>query len=129
MSWDFNSSDADAAQRARRQVVEYVRRNASGKPDLFAVESIIGELIANTVDHAPGPVHIDIDWTAASPTLSVHDKGIPFEHDDSKPPDPMSEVGRGLFIVHALGSGLRVLRNNTGGKALSVVLPVRRMIG
>lgn len=129
MSWDFNSSDADAAQRARRQVVEYVRRSASAKPDLFAVESIIGELIANTVDHAPGPVHIDIDWTAGSPTLSVHDRGAAFEHDDTKPPDPMSEEGRGLFIVHALGSGLRVLRNSSGGKAISVVLPVHRTVG
>ncbi|MFN2527419.1 MAG: SpoIIE family protein phosphatase [Candidatus Baltobacteraceae bacterium] len=128
MSWDFNSSDADAAQRARRQVVEYVRRTATGKPDLFAVESIIGELIANTVDHAPGPVHIDIDWTAQSPTLSVHDKGISFDHDDLKPPGPLSEEGRGLFIIHALGSGLRVQRNGAGGKAISVLLPVRRTL-
>jgi len=126
MSWDFNSADADAAQRARRQVVEYVRRSATGKPDLFAVESIVGELIANTVDHAPGPVHIDIDWTSQSPTLSVHDKGISFEHDDTKPPDPMSVEGRGLFIIHALGTGLQVKRNSAGGKAISVVLPVRR---
>lgn len=128
MAWDFDSSDADAAQRARRQVVEFVRRQASGEPDLFAVEAILGELIANTVDHAPGPVHIDIDWTGQAPILSVHDQGIAFVHDRAQAPDPMSESGRGLFIIHALGNNVKVQRNGAGGKSLQVKLPVRRSL-
>ncbi len=128
MAWDFDSSDGDAAQRARRQVVEFVRRQASGEPDLFAVEAILGELIANTVDHAPGPVHIDIDWTGQAPILSVHDQGIAFTHDRTQAPDPMSESGRGLFIIHALGNSVNVVRDGSGGKSLQVKLPVRRSI-
>ncbi|MDP9016968.1 MAG: SpoIIE family protein phosphatase [Candidatus Eremiobacteraeota bacterium] len=127
MAWDFSSADSEAAQRARRQIVEFVRRFSSGVADLFAVETIVGELIANTVDHAPGPVHIDIDWTETAPTLSVHDRGAPFVPRQSDLPDIMSEDGRGLFLIHALGSNVTVRRHSERGKDVSVVLPVRRV--
>ena len=130
MAWDFNSSDADAAQRARRQIVEFIRRNAHGHTDAFAIESIVGELIANTVDHAPGAVHIDIDWSDALPALTVHDSGLPFEYhdDDEQTPDIMSEGGRGLFLVRSFGATVRVQRSSGGGKDVVVVLPVTRSL-
>jgi anti-sigma regulatory factor (Ser/Thr protein kinase) len=129
MAWDFNSSDAEAAQRARRQIVEFIRRNETGRSDPFAIESIVGELIANTVDHAPGAVHIDIDWTDASPTLTVHDTGLPFDlDDDAKLPDLLSEDGRGLYLIRTFGATVRIQRSQSCGKDVVSVLPVVRSL-
>ncbi|MDP9018909.1 MAG: ATP-binding protein, partial [Candidatus Eremiobacteraeota bacterium] len=69
----------------------------------------------------------DIDWTETAPTLSVHDRGAPFVPRQSDLPDIMSEDGRGLFLIHALGSNVTVRRHSDRGKDVSVVLPVRRV--
>ncbi|MGH7738417.1 MAG: ATP-binding protein, partial [Candidatus Tyrphobacter sp.] len=41
------------------------------------------------------------------------------------PEDPLSESGRGLFLVEALAEDVRVSRRN-GGTEIRVVLPLRR---
>jgi anti-sigma regulatory factor (Ser/Thr protein kinase) len=90
-------------------------------------ELIVGELLANTVEHAPGPVEVAIAWIASQPVLIVRDTGPGLDtFSATLPEDMMDEGGRGLFLVHALASKVTVVASPTGGAELHVVLPMTR---
>jgi anti-sigma regulatory factor (Ser/Thr protein kinase) len=55
--------------------MKFIRRNASDAERLFVAELIVGEILANTVEHAPGLVEVRIDWHGEHPVVSVLDTG------------------------------------------------------
>ena len=65
-SWRYDWSSHDA-HVLRRDIAGFIRNFAPADGDLFRAELIIGEVLANTVEHAPGTVNVDIDWTDARP--------------------------------------------------------------
>jgi PAS domain S-box-containing protein len=126
--WRFHASDAHTAHLARREIANYVRRIGGDTEETSASELIIGELIANTVEHAPGLVHLLIEWTETGPVLIVRDSGPGLERFAAKLPDDiMSERSRGLFLVHTLASSVAVATSPAGGAELRVVLPYDRI--
>ncbi len=127
--WRFHSSSAHTAQASRREVMSYLRSVASTTENLFEVELVIGEIFANTVQHAPGLVEVRVEWLRERPVLTVRDTGPGLEYLDGKlPDDVLSENGRGIFLVHTLATGI-TLRSRPGyGTELRAVLPLTRAI-
>lgn len=118
----FSIADAGFARHVRALFTEYLAARADPDSDLYAAEVIFGELTANVVRHAPGPVSIRVCWEDRAAVLEVEDSGPGYEPCTSFPGHE-SDSHRGLPIVAALGKKLRVDRCN-GYTVTSVVLPV-----
>jgi anti-sigma regulatory factor (Ser/Thr protein kinase) len=91
----------------------------------FMSELIVGELVANTVEHAPGLVDLTIDWTQEAVVLTVGDSGPGLQTLRSDlPADLLHEGSRGLFLVHVLSAAVTVATSPLGGAEIRVVLPI-----
>jgi PAS domain S-box-containing protein len=108
--WSFDADNAQAAHDARRELLDHLRARSGTNPDLSGAELVLGELIGNVVRHAPGPIDVQLQWEGRTPVLHVIDRGKGFVRDPELPGDPLSESGRGLFIVSRLTEGLTVER-------------------
>jgi PAS domain S-box-containing protein len=125
-AWRFHSSHALSAHNARREVATYLASFAR-EPDAVAqAELVIGELLANTVEHAPGLVEVSVAWSAAQPRLAVRDSGSGAPLPAPAMPDVLSEDGRGLFLVYALADDVRVHESPTVGTEISCTLRLER---
>jgi anti-sigma regulatory factor (Ser/Thr protein kinase) len=124
--WSCVRSDARDATSARRDVRDFLALHADEGSDLDATEMIVGELIANVIRHAPGPIGVYCSWHGDRATLVVADRGpgIPTLR---VLPDTIAEAGRGLLIVAALAVALTVERATPFGSRVVVELPVRRI--
>jgi anti-sigma regulatory factor (Ser/Thr protein kinase) len=126
MQWRFESSDAARAHEARGDLLAYLATHAGDGTDLKAAELVYGELIANVVRHAPGPIAIRVFWEDATAVLQVTDSGPGFAFDgEATLPEPLSENGRGLFIAKTAALTLSVRRLGGGGSEATARLPVR----
>lgn len=126
-SWRFHSSDANAARASRHELMRFIRRYAVASPKLFDTELILGEMLANTVEHAPGLVEVHVDWSEDRPTVTVSDTGPGI--DDcvvQLPADEFDENGRGLFLIATLADAFTVEPALGYGTLLRATLPVRR---
>jgi PAS domain S-box-containing protein len=123
--WAFDAEDAMAAHGARSSFVAYLRAGAD-EGDFASAEMIFGELIGNVVRYAPGPIDVGLEWNGEQPVLHVLDRGPSFDLAAALPEDILCENGRGLFIVDALGEGLRADAIPGRGNHIRVGLPVRR---
>jgi len=121
--WRFHASDAQAAHVARREVGAYLAETCGETEATLTSELIIGELLANTVEHAPGLVHLTLEWTGETFVLVVRDSGPGLESAQANLPDVWHEGSRGLFLVHALAASVTVAESPAGGAELRVVLP------
>jgi anti-sigma regulatory factor (Ser/Thr protein kinase) len=116
--------DAGVAVEARKAIMLLVRAQAQPETDLFSVELVLTELIANVARHAPGPLEVVLGWTLTGARLEVMDSGPGYAIEAGLPDDPLSESHRGIFLIHAHASEVRVERR--GGKNVtSVVLAMR----
>ncbi len=126
-TWRFHSSDAASASRIRRRVVGYLRRLARAHADLADLELVLGEILANTVEHAPGLVEIDVDWRGDDLRMAVTDSGTTLARiDTSSLPDPFDENGRGLALVRMLAASAEVDRATDGGNIVRVSFALTR---
>lgn len=123
--WRFHASDAKAAHVARAEIGEFLRSACGDTDATFQSELIIGELLANTVAHAPGLVHLLLEWTGENYTLCVRDNGPGFESIVRQLPDIMSESNRGLFIIGALAPEVTKATLPGGGVEMRVILPLQ----
>lgn len=126
-TWRFHSSDAHAAHISRRALVAFMRKFAADPNALFTAELILGEILANSVEHAPGLVEVQIDWTGKKPVVTVIDAGPGLRNRLLElPQDMLAESGRGLFLINALSEALAFSLSKRGGTELRVVLPLTR---
>lgn len=126
-SWNYDSRSSHDAHVLRRDIARFMRYFAPADGDLFRAELIIGEVLANTVEHAPGTVHVEIDWTDLHPVITVRDGGPGLTHlAEMLPADPLSETGRGLFLIASLAVDVRVESVPGGGTSMRIVLPITR---
>ncbi|HTJ26310.1 MAG TPA: ATP-binding protein [Candidatus Limnocylindria bacterium] len=123
--WSLVRSDAAEALHARDAIKSFLREQADPSSDLDAVEVIVGELVANVIRHAPGPIGIYVAWEDEGATLIVADRGRGIPTLRSVPTDT-SERGRGLFLVEALSRGVSISATPGNGSRVIVDLPVQR---
>lgn len=128
--WRFHSSDARTARVSRQELMTFLTVLATSDAELYSAELILGEILANTVEHAPGLVEITIDWTAACPLLTVRDRGPGLPEAMGVRPcvplDPLDENGRGLFLIATLARDVRVESPIDGGTRIVATLPLAR---
>jgi signal transduction histidine kinase len=124
VEWRFDSRNEMDAHRLRHEFMDLLR--AGGTGDFPAAELVYGELVGNAIRHAPGRIVVRLDWDDDTPVLAVHDEGESFRPDIRLPDDPMSEHGRGLFIVRALALSLDVENIDGDGSQVCARLPVHR---
>ena len=126
--WRFHSSHSYSARSARHELMTFLRLHSADSDGLFCSENIIGELLANTVEHAPGLVEIEIDWTESAPTLTMRDAGPGFlpKHDPGLPTNDLEEDGRGLFLIRRLSDDVSINAAPGFGAEIVVRLPVKR---
>ncbi len=123
MEWQFHADDACTALSARRAFMRFLRRSCAGQSDFEAAEVVFGELIANAIRHAPGPIDITVHSDAQGVVhLDVLDTGPGFTLAPSLPPC-RSESGRGLYIASRLCPHVSATCA-ARGSTVSVVLPV-----
>jgi anti-sigma regulatory factor (Ser/Thr protein kinase) len=123
--FSFSFSDVSLAFQVRRMLVFYLQGQARASSDFFAVELILGELVGNVLQHAPGPLDIRITWLDRGARLEVIDHGPGYELEPTLPHDAFEESHRGLFLVAAFGADLRVERRRDV-TVTSVTLPIHR---
>lgn len=122
--WSFDAENAQAAHDARSEFVAHLRRRAGPQEDFEAAELIFGELVGNVVRHAPGAIDVQLQWTDRHPVLHVTDRGKGFVRNPSLPSDPLSESGRGLYIISLLARSVRIERVPGYGNHIAVELSV-----
>ena len=125
--WRFHSSDAFTAQRSRRAIA--LRIAQASKPDrqgLGDSELIVGELLANTVEHAPGLVEVEFEREGDGLVLTISDSGpgLVVGTGASSLPGSDAESGRGLYLVRTLSRDVQFGRTSRGGTLVRVVLPL-----
>jgi len=126
-TWQFHSSDALTTNRLRKQMMQFLRDLADHTTSLYFSELIIGEVLSNTVRHAPGLVCVHADWSGTQPVITVLDTGPGLYRFESKlPQDIMSENGRGLFLINALAENVVFEATEEGGTKLQFTLPLSR---
>jgi anti-sigma regulatory factor (Ser/Thr protein kinase) len=123
-AWTFDSASTERAKQCRLEFSSLLRRYGNPESDFDAAELIFGELMANVVQHAPGPVSIRLEWTGKFPTLIMHDQEEPFAATLNLPDDPLRESGRGLFIIRELAVSLKVEDVPNDGTRVIVQLPI-----
>lgn len=126
-SWKYDSRNPLDAHSLRREVTRFMRFFSPTDSDLFRAELIIGEALANTVEHAPGLVTVEIDWTQPHPVVTITDDGPGLARlAEALPIDPLSENGRGLFLMSSLAVNVNVSSRPGAGTSVRIVLPVTR---
>lgn len=125
-TWLFQADHAKEATDARWSFVNQLRREGVDREDRDISEIIFGELVANVVRHAPGPIDIALEWQAGNAILHVTDRGGGFSRTGHSSEDPLRESGRGLWLVERFGGAIEVERLQGFGTHVRVVLPGRR---
>ena len=147
-AWYLHTGDAAGVPRLRREIMTYLAEHAMPGSDLTGTEVVISELLGNAVAHTPGPAWVHVEWDGEHPRLRVCDVGEGFcpvavngtaEHMNGTghqngtdslqpelPPDPLSDTGRGLYLVSQLARELAVSRQRHGGTVVAAVLDVSR---
>lgn len=125
-SWRFYAEHARAANDARRSFIDHLNAEATKASEIDAAEIIFGELVANVVRHAPGPIDIALEWNDGFAVLHVTDRGNGFKFQPRRRADILMEAGRGLWLIEQFGGSVDVERIPGYGTHVRVALPVRR---
>jgi anti-sigma regulatory factor (Ser/Thr protein kinase) len=124
MEWHFRSADAVEALSERSAFTKFLLARCTTESDCQAAEIVYGELVANVVRHAPGPIEIMLRSNSRGAVkLEVCDTATHFTIARPVEPPLLSESGRGLHIIWQLCGNLSRTKTSNGGK-ISVLLPV-----
>ena len=128
---DMRSAVVDAGPEAPTEAREWASWLDEHLTDANRVNDlriVVGELVANSVEHAGlglgDPIHLSAAVTSDRITLTVrdHGRGIPAEALLGGLPEPGASHGRGLHIVRGLT--IRMLVDQAAGR-VTVELPRR----
>jgi len=120
--WTFDAGDTSTATAARRAFCGSLQKRGIPANMLPNAELIFGELIGNAIRHAPGLVDVVVDYSTDQPVLHVLDRGAGFRHISRLPADPLSESGRGLFIISSVAEDFTVTLRPDGGSHARVII-------
>jgi len=118
----FDSRDAEAARSARRTFAASLGTSEFSEIDIANAEIVFGELCGNVARYAPGIIDVVVDRTGLQTVLHIFDRGCGFRHVSRLPADPLSEHGRGLFIIAAMTTEFTVSLRRDGGSHARAVL-------
>jgi serine/threonine-protein kinase RsbW len=123
--WRFHSSDDAAARKARSALAKFTGSLNMDPDTSFTAQIILGEALANVVQHAPGMVEVVIDRLDEGLAITMRDEGPGMINGPTKlPREPLDENGRGLFLMQALAEHLSVETRRGGGTEVRALLPL-----
>jgi anti-sigma regulatory factor (Ser/Thr protein kinase) len=122
--WSMVKGDAREAMLARRDIRRFLELEADERSDLDAVEMIVGELVANVIRHAAGPIGIHVAWDGDHAVAIFADRGPGIPAVRGLPSSDATS-GRGLMIVQALAKRVEIAASTNGSRVV-VQLPVQR---
>ena len=122
-TWSFDANDVAASHAARDDFVTRFRSLGAGREAASTAEVVFGELVGNAARYTPGPIDVGLGGESESPVLDVVDRGPGFVWRGELPEDPLSESGRGLFLITTLARTLEVRRLDGFGTHVRVGLP------
>ena len=99
--WEVDLDTAERAVDARRQFVHFLRRHGKRPAQVFDAEVVVGELLANIVQHEPGNAKIVVDVAGDEAIVTLEGPG-PTGDEPAFLPEGLAEHGRGLYLVRAL---------------------------
>jgi len=114
--WRFDPREAGRAHDVRDMMLATLTAR-SPHADASAAALVFGELTANAMRHAPGPIDVELSWDdGETPVLCVDDDGPGFDAPArTELPGHEAESGRGLFLVAALTRAFTTTRRAGGG--------------
>jgi serine phosphatase RsbU (regulator of sigma subunit)/anti-sigma regulatory factor (Ser/Thr protein kinase) len=123
MRWRFDPREALRTRDVRDNVLAALRARTETL-DAAAAALIFGELTANAIRHAPGPIDVELRWEAGgAPVLIVYDEGAGCAcTGDLALPRDDAESGRGLFLVSRLAREFSLARRPDRGTIARAVL-------
>lgn len=122
--WSFDVEDMTMARRFRANFVEELKARVTASSDIDSAELIVGELLGNVRRHATGHVDVALEFVGHKAILHVVDRGSGLSGRRRTQVAPLSEGGRGLWLVQQLSRGLRIESFPRFGSHVSAVLPV-----
>ena len=124
-TWRFHSDDDRVAHALRRHVTAFAQRAGMDDDAVFKLQMVLGETLANVVQHAPGMAEVSLRKAGASIALTVTDNGPGFDGAvASLPHELLDESGRGLFLIKALAEDVSIGEAPGGGTTIRVVVPI-----
>jgi PAS domain S-box-containing protein len=120
--WSFDANAGRSAQAAREAFVARLAGEGVRREARLAAEIVFGEIVGNVARYTPGPVDLALRREGARLVLAALDRGPGFPWNAAPPRDAWAESGRGLFLIHTLGSGVRVEHIAGFGTYLEVTL-------
>lgn len=126
MDWYLEAGDRTGATVIRREFTDYLQRHGAESAAVDMSVLAFTELVNNGVEHAEGPLWIEVDWSGVHPIVSVNDLGPSFELSGVSMPDPGAIRGRGLAIAADVAAHLEVERKAGGGSRVEAELTVER---
>jgi serine phosphatase RsbU (regulator of sigma subunit)/anti-sigma regulatory factor (Ser/Thr protein kinase)/CHASE3 domain sensor protein len=126
-AWNFDARREDAARRVKSEFMSRLALLGPRAPDPAVAQIIFGELLSNAVQHAPGPVRLELAVRDGRVVLAIEDQNPAFPQNGSLHPQPPqwdAERGRGLFLISTLCPEIRIVPTREG-KVTTVVLPER----
>lgn len=127
--WAFNAEHPESALERREEFLNALERSAGGNIDRFGAALIYNELVANVIQHARGPIALELFSRGPQATLQVKDGGKGFMPRPRLPDSLYEESGRGLFLISYYASDLKVAPVERNGTCVSVTFPVRNRAG
>ncbi len=122
--WRFDPFWRDAVERVRTEVVAVFEAAGIGGDRTIDVEIVFAELLSNQLRYSYGTVDLFVERNEANVVLHLLDNGPGFRFNPRLPSDPMSESGRGLFLIDALSSQFSVDHRPGGGSHARIVFNV-----
>lgn len=77
MNWSIDAGDAFAVARVRRSAIDEIRSMSSESTDLFALELVLGELLASEMERGHWSLAVSVESDVAGPTVHVYAQGTP----------------------------------------------------
>lgn len=121
-TWSFDANDAGASHGARDDFVARFCALGASREAAGTAEVVFGELVGNAARYTPGPIDVGLGRDNDGPVLDVIDRGPGFAWRGELPADPLSESGRGLFLITTLARTLEVRRLDGFGTHVRVGL-------
>lgn len=129
-TWRFHCSDESAARGVQGALRAFAARLDLDLDTSFAAQIILGEALANAVQHAPGMVEVTIEYLDDNLLVTVLDQGPGMKSAPGKlPRELLDETGRGLFLMRALAGHVTIEQGANGGTVVRASLPVTAAAG
>lgn len=122
MLWSVGAGEATAVLNERDVFIEVVRSHVGWKVDVVFAKLIFTELLANVIRHGEHPVSVWLECSDGAVKLHILESGRGFAASPRLPSNPLSESGRGLFLVSEFAIALSI-QGDPRGTHIVATLP------